>query len=333
MISAPSIAADMTAGDAYWEIPNCYGGTDPNFNAVATGLTAAAWVKISDTSINAPMIVGNGLDGWRLGINTGSYNLVCHDIGLDMFVGGINPYDGLWHHVVGVFDGVASQAHLYVDGRLAQTSSVSQGRLFSKGDDYPIIQIGNRGDADRPWKGYMDDIRIYNYPLSAVEIENLASEGNRAVLVTAGADQAVFYKGIPVQLEGVLLIDDGVPAPAALAWSVVSVPTGVDPAAIGFNDAASAAGQVTFPNIEGTYILRLTADDTEFTDFDDVNITITIPSCANVIADGLAIAADISGPLDVSDCRVNLYDFAAMASAWLRCNDPEDADCEWAYQQ
>lgn len=33
-----------------------------------------------------------------------------------------------------------------------------------------------------------------------------------------------------------------------------------------------------------------------------------------------AITADISGPDDVPDCRVNLYDVAMLASQWLECN-------------
>lgn len=326
-----SQAADLTVGDAYWEVANSDDNADPNFNDLSTGMTVAVWVKISDSSVGAPMIIGNGLDGWRLDVNAGNYNLVCHDIGLNLF--GPSAYDDNWHHVVGVFDGVASQAHIYFDGALATSADVSQGSLFTKGDDYPIIQIANRGDADRPWKGYVDDIRIYNYPLNDVEIATLSSEGNLAVSVTAGDDQTIAYKGTPVQLEGELLIDDGVPAFATLEWSVVNVPVGVDPASVIFSDAFIAAPQVTFPNAEGTYVLRLTADDTEFTDFDEVSIQILIPSCADVLADGFGIAADISGPEDVSDCRVDIYDFAAMASDWLRCNDPDDVGCEWAYQQ
>jgi hypothetical protein len=134
-------------------------------------------------------------------------------------------------------------------------------------------------------------------------------------------------------LNGALLSNDGYPAAATLKWSVFSAPTGVDPASVIFSDASIADPQVTFPNVQGTYILHLTADDTEYTVFDDVNIMILIPSCADVIADGLGFTADISGPQNVSDCRIDIHDFAEMASNWLRCNDPKDSDCEWAYQQ
>jgi len=328
-----SKAADFTVNQAYWEVPNSYDNADPNFNDLATGMTVATWVKISDNSVGAPMIIGNGLDGWRLQVNVGSFNLACKDIGLDFNTSGINAYDGLWHHVVGVYDGAASQAHIYVDGQLAATAPVSPGSLLAKGDDYPLVQIANRGDADRPWKGFLDDMRIYNYPLSGAEIASLALEGNLAVSVTAGEDQTIAYKGVPIQLDGALVSDDGFPAYATVTWSVVSVPFGTDPAGVLFSDAHVVNPEVTFPHAEGVYILRLTADDTEYTDFDDVNFTIQIPSCADVIADGYGIAADLSGPADEPDCHVDLYDLAALANSWLDCNDPDDANCDWAYQQ
>ena len=134
-------------------------------------------------------------------------------------------------------------------------------------------------------------------------------------------------------MEGQLLSDDGYPAFAALEWSIISVPAGVDPNLVVISDDTIAAPTVMFPNAEGTYVLRLTADDTEYTDFDNVTITLAIPTCADVLADGLGIATDLSGPEGVPDCRVDLYDFAVIASDWLRCNDPDDAGCEWAYQQ
>ena len=36
---------------------------------------------------------------------------------------------------------------------------------------------------------------------------------------------------------------------------------------------------------------------------------------------------DLSGPLGVPDCKVNMYDFAILAQNWLYCNDPRDPQC------
>ena len=40
------------------------------------------------------------------------------------------------------------------------------------------------------------------------------------------------------------------------------------------------------------------------------------------------LAGDVSGPAGVSDCYVNLYDFAVIAKQWLECTDPENVDCD-----
>lgn len=329
---AGSQAADLTAGDAYWEIPNSYSSTgEPNFADLATGMTVAAWVKISDSSINAPVIVGNGLDGWRFGVNIGFFNFVCLDIGFDL--NGPSAYDGQWHHVVGVFDGYNSQGLIYVDGEQRASAAIPRGTLLSRGDDYPHLQVGNRGDADRPWKGMIDDIQIYNYPLTAEEIETLASEGDRQLRVSAGEDQTIAYKGTPIQLDASVLVDDSYPAAATLAWTVAEVPAGASAEQVIFSDASAEDPTVTFPNKGGVYTLNLTADDTVSPVTDAVRIEIIIPTCADVIADGLTLLTDVSGPDGEPDCRVDINDFAAMAADWLRCNDPEDAACEWAYQQ
>jgi hypothetical protein len=56
-----------------------------------------------------------------------------------------------------------------------------------------------------------------------------------------------------------------------------------------------------------------------------------IPTCQNVINDGRTYAGDISGPAGVPDCKVDMYDFAAMAVSWLVCNDPDNSNCAFPY--
>ena len=66
---------------------------------------------------------------------------------------------------------------------------------------------------------------------------------------------------------------------------------------------------------------------------DIVSITTVLPTCADVIADGLTLPLDISGPTEGEpDCYVDMYDLAYLANSWLRCNDPENQPlCEWAW--
>ena len=49
--------------------------------------------------------------------------------------------------------------------------------------------------------------------------------------------------------------------------------------------------------------------------------------CEQQIAGVGHIVADISGPEDKPDCRVDLFDYSKLAALYLTCNDPEDPGC------
>lgn len=332
-ITGSAVAGDFTGGIQYWEIPTSYDAVDPNLNAVATGTTIATWVKSAGSpDYCCPMIVGNGVDGWRLQVNENRWNFAYQPGGIDLF-GTYPPFDDAWHNVVAVYDGVNAKAKIYVDGALNVEQDVTPGTLLSKGTTYPIVQVGSRGDdLNRVWTGQIDDIQIYNYPLSDAAIAGLASEGDVLPLLTAGEDQTVPYKGVPVPLDATLIVNDGIPAPLALTWSVTTVPGGVDPNDVIFSDNTVEDPAVTFPTVAGTYTLKLTGNDGAVEVSDEVSIVILIPTCEAVLSDGLGLAADLSGPAGVPDCYVNIYDLAAMAADWLNCNNPEDATCTWPYE-
>ena len=81
---------------------------------------------------------------------------------------------GQWHYVTGVIDANASVMKLYIDGHLADErheAALSAGIRSSNG---PLL-IGNvistHGDA--PFKGKIDELRIYNRALSVDEINAL----------------------------------------------------------------------------------------------------------------------------------------------------------------
>jgi len=59
--------------------------------------------------------------------------------------------------------------------------------------------------------------------------------------------------------------------------------------------------------------------------------TIEPSTCQDLIDEGSLIAGDISGPEGTPDCYVDIYDFAFFAGEWLRCNDPQNPDCD-SYQ-
>jgi hypothetical protein len=320
------------ASQQYWEVPGTKDEVDPNYTSTETGLTVAVWVKVEESPIGPPMLVGYDLGGWRFQINGTRWNLVQTGINgapqreVYSVRGAFRPE---WQHVVGVFDGVNSEFRIYIDGLLDNTQALPSG--YRVGSGTMPLQIGNRADADRPWPGIVDDIRVYNYALSDAEVAALAAEGDRAPYITAGEDKTVYYTGEPVQLEGVRLIDDGIPGPLALQWSVVSAPITVDPEAVIFHDPTAEDTLVTFPTVGGAYVLKLAGTDGAVEVEDEVVITLVIPTCEDVIAAGLAMPGDLTGPAGVPDCVIDLYDFAVFASGWLDCNDPQNVDCIWPF--
>jgi hypothetical protein len=98
---------------------------------------------------------------------------------------------------------------------------------------------------------------------------------NTPPVVSAGSDKSATLSAssVGVALAG-SVSDDGLPDPLALTrtWSFVS-----GPAAVSFTAADSAATTATFTTA-GTYTLRLTSSDTQFTVSDDVQVVIALPA-------------------------------------------------------
>ncbi|MHC4569967.1 MAG: LamG domain-containing protein [Planctomycetota bacterium] len=84
--------------------------------------------------------------------------------------GKVNVNDGQWHHAAGTYDG--SRISLYVDGALDVSADVT-GTIRS--NDYDVHIGQNAEKPGRFWNGLIDDVRVYNYALSANEIAGMFS--------------------------------------------------------------------------------------------------------------------------------------------------------------
>ena len=121
-----------------------------------------------------------------------------------------------------------------------------------------------------------DTAGTYVLRLSASDTDLSASDdvtvvvipANRAPVVNAGADQTITLPNETV-LSGVVT-DDGLPQGSTLqiSWTKVS-----GPGSVAFGDANSAETEATF-GAAGTYVLRLSANDSEFTAADDITVTV-----------------------------------------------------------
>jgi hypothetical protein len=82
--------------------------------------------------------------------------------------------NGLWYHVVGVFDSVTDLHHVYING--VDNKTVTAADSFDNTNPNQNPRIGTDfGTANFP--GLIDDVRIYNRALSADEVKRLYNMG------------------------------------------------------------------------------------------------------------------------------------------------------------
>ena len=157
---------------------------------LATALTVAAWFKTS-TSVS-----GQGKGVVRKDTTTGTRYLYGLDFGNSANCSGATNKitaeyyngtvyckastntlnDGLWHHAAMTISGTTMT--LYIDGAsqgtttLAGTQGVPTGEMDIAAN--PPSTGGGRGDY---FTGQIDDVRVYNYPLTAQQIKTVMNNG------------------------------------------------------------------------------------------------------------------------------------------------------------
>jgi hypothetical protein len=156
-------------------------GNDSKFN-ITDKITVAAWIKVDTFDCEWQAIFTKGDGSWRLQRNgtKDSIEFACTGAFVPgalvgSLFGTVNVNDGQWHHVAGTYDG--SKICLYVDGSL-DVSSEATGSI--RINDYNVLIGANAEKPDRNFKGSIDEVRIYNYALSAEEIKDISARQSPA---------------------------------------------------------------------------------------------------------------------------------------------------------
>lgn len=146
-----------------------------------------------------------------------------------------NPSQGFtlperqWVHVAVTFDGNTST--LYRDGQVVGTSAFSFGA-----DPSSALTLGAcEADGGNPWKGYIDDVRLYNRALTAAEVFKIVTD-EASVYSFGGAD---LNKDYQVNLEDFVMFSGQwlaqvVPIPE----DMVPIPGGTFQMGDSFNEGA-----------------------------------------------------------------------------------------------
>jgi hypothetical protein len=167
-------------------------------------VTVEAWVK---SAVAGPTAEFNYKD--LVEDDGGAYGLYTSvDGGLAFFISdGINApflspeagpgiWDGQWHHVAGTFDG--STVRLYVDGKQVGSGTPAPVNINHNISSIHNLQLG--GVAEFPSSGFdgsIDELSVYNRPLSASEIQAIYNAGSAGKSGTPGDGSA---SGVVVDL-------------------------------------------------------------------------------------------------------------------------------------
>ena len=134
-------------------------GNKPDFN-MREAVTLSAWVYPEALPSREPAIAMNG---W-----TGNYGLTFYKDGRCYWYASgrarVHLGIGVWHHVVGTWDG--KTVKLYLDGRI-RVSKPSKGGLRLNGKNF---MIGRQPNTGHFFKGMIDEVRLYSRALSESEI-------------------------------------------------------------------------------------------------------------------------------------------------------------------
>jgi len=149
-------------------------GKDPGFD-ITNQITVSAWIKVNAFDKDWQNVISKGDRAWRLQRNQSKNTLEFACSGLVVpgsdwgpIYGNIDVNDGHWHHVAGVYD--QEKIYLYIDGSL-DASAAASGTI--RVNEAPVYIGENSQIPNRFWNGMIDDVRIYNYALSAEEISEI----------------------------------------------------------------------------------------------------------------------------------------------------------------
>lgn len=153
---------------------------DLNFGAGSyTSFTVQAWVRTTSPDDGAVVTSRNGFEGNLVGLALYNHTATpTFYFSRDELITGDAPAnDGQWHHLVGVFDGLASMAYLYVDG-VAKTASTTLTVITPLANFYLGWDAHLSDEPFRYFVGNIDEVGFWDRALTAAEVRRLFLTGS-----------------------------------------------------------------------------------------------------------------------------------------------------------
>ncbi len=251
---------------------------------LTSGMTLEAWVRPSalDTVWRTVLFkerVGNLSYGLYANRDTGVPDA-------QVFVGNAREADaagglriGEWAHLAATFDG--SLLRLYVDGRQAAQLTVPGPIETSDG----ALRIGGNSVWREWFAGVIDDVRIYNRPLTATDIQT------DMTLAIGIGDRTAPVVRVSAPVGGSRVSGEvGLVAEASDAGGVAGVQFLVDGAPVGAEDVQAPfdARWATAAVLDGSHVVQARARDRAGNEALSAPVTVTV---SNVVASAGLVAA------------------------------------------
>ncbi|MFD7735174.1 LamG-like jellyroll fold domain-containing protein, partial [Kitasatospora phosalacinea] len=160
--------------------PNGYAETQGAVLDTTQGFTVSAWVNIADTTRNRVVVSQNGqqLNRVVLGLINNKWTMRTTDrdgtgYNTQVATSDAPVVPGQWTHLLGYYDPVTQKIGLYVNG-VAGTPVASAAPWQSSGP----LEIGRSkylGNWTDPWQGSIDDVKLWDRPLSAADASKVAA--------------------------------------------------------------------------------------------------------------------------------------------------------------
>ncbi len=191
------------------------GATTINFAGTNAEFSIEAWANGAAGQISGAAVIAKGTgnvggetasEQFAIGVNAGIYRFFVRDPkGNIAEADATTGPDGAWHHLVGVCDGKGGTVTFYVDGTaVASATPPAAGiRQSSAGVSIGAERSGVLPTYDWAYKGAIDEVAIYAYPLSVAQIQahySAAYGPNQAPFITVQPVSVTNYVTLPVTL-------------------------------------------------------------------------------------------------------------------------------------
>ena len=289
-----------------------------SFDVAGSGITMLGWFN-ADTFNDDPRIVskasgsqeidawwqlsafGSGTDQWlRMRIKAGGTTTTLIDSTVSL-------QTDTWYLAAATYNNATGDMTLYLDGAEVATGLHAVGGALDADASVPVA-IGANGDAARFFDGTLDDIRVYNRPLSAAEIADLFTAGGGG----STSDGTGTYRD-EFNTNGSFAGNDG-----TLSWST-------DWLEIGESDGAGA-GDIATINDASQYQLQIR--DSDFGNSEGVEREANLSACATA---SLTFTYRRDG-LDNSDDFVTIDVSGDGGASWAELGRLQGSATDASYQ-